>query len=96
MTTSQKQFSSECLQLSEPSVRKCPTKFIGKHLYQSLFLIKTLAFIYSAIWLKKRVRPAQVFSCEWFCEVFNDTYFKEQLCVTPSGFSPPKLLHFTC
>ena len=56
MTTSQKQFSSECLQLSEPSVRKCPTKFIGKHLYQSLFLIKTLAFIYSAIWLKKRVR----------------------------------------
>ena len=42
------------------------TKFKGKHLCQSLFLIKTLA---------------QVFSCE-FCEISKNTFFTEHLWTT--------------
>ena len=51
-------------------------KFTGKHLCQSLFLIKNCNFI-------KTETLAQVFSRE-FCEIFWNTFFTEHLWVTAS------------
>ena len=53
------------------------TKFTGKHLCQSLFLIKLIKI------LLIQVAVVQVFFCE-FCEIFNNTFFKEHLRVAAS------------
>ena len=47
------------------------TKFTGKHLCQSLFLIKLKTFL-------KKEALTQVFSCK-FCEIFKYTFFTEDL-----------------
>ena len=47
------------------------TKFKGKHLYQSLFLIKLHAWACNFI---KKETLAQVFSCK-FCQILKNTYF---------------------
>ena len=49
-------------------------KFIGKHLYQSLFCNK-VAGLRPATFLKKEAL-VQVFSCE-FCEIFKNIFFIE-------------------
>ena len=58
------------------------TKFTGKHLYQSLFLIKLQA---SDLQLYGKETLAQVFSCE-FCEIFKNTFFTGHLWATASGY----------
>ena len=55
-------------------LKKCP-KFIGKHLRQSLFLIK-LQVSSLLLYLKRNL--ARVFSCE-FSESFRNTCFTEHL-----------------
>ena len=54
------------------------TKFTGKQLYQSLFLIKLQAFI-----LKKTL--ARVFSCEFY-EISKNNFFTEHLWTTASVY----------
>ena len=55
----------------EKGVSKNFAKFTGKHLRQSLFLIKLQAWGLQLYW---KETLTQVFSCE-FCELFNDTFF---------------------
>ena len=55
------------------------TKFIGKHLCQSLILINFFNFI-------KKETLTQVFSCE-FCEIFKNTFFTEHLWTTKKNAS---------
>ena len=54
------------------------TKFIGKHLYQSLVFNKVAGFSF----VKKEIL-AQVFSCKP-CEISRNTFFTEHLCTTAS------------
>ena len=62
----------------EKGVLKYFAKFTGKHLCQSLFLIKLQAFI-----LKETL--AQLLSCE-FCEIFKNTCFYRTTPVAASDF----------
>ena len=59
------------------------TKFTGKHLCQSLFLIKLQV---SACNFIKKETLAQVFFCE-FCEISKNTFFIEHLRNTASPLS---------
>ena len=62
-------------------------KFTGKHLCQSLFLIKLQASgLQQACNFIKKKTLAQVFSCE-FCEISKNTFFTEHLWTTASVFS---------
>ena len=56
------------------------TKFTGKHLCQSLFLIKLQAKACNFI---EKETLAQVFSCK-FCKSFKNTFFTEHLGETAS------------
>ena len=56
------------------------TKFTGKHLCLTLFLIKLQP---SDLQVFKKETPTQVFSRE-FCEIFRDTIFTEHLRTTAS------------
>ena len=62
----------------EKGVLRNFTKFTGKQLYQSLFLIKLQAFI-----LKKTL--ARVFSCEFY-EISKNNFFTEHLWTTASVY----------
>ena len=53
-------------------------KFTGKHLRQSLFLIKLPATLFI-----QKETLTQVFSCE-LCEIFKNTFFTEHLRVAAS------------
>ena len=55
-------------------------KLTGKHLCQSLFLIKLQAYSLQLYWKRP---PAEVFSCE-LCNIFQTTSFTEDLRETPS------------
>ena len=58
------------------------TKFAGKHLCQSLFLIKLQASVCNFV---KKETLAQVLSYE-FCEISKNTFFTEYLWATASAF----------
>ena len=63
---------------SKKGVLRNFTKLTGKHLCQSLFLIKLQAI--------KKETLAQVFSCE-FCEISKNTFFHRTPLVAASGSS---------
>ena len=66
--------ASESFRSSRPEVfckkdvLKNFSKFTGKHLFQSLFLIEFFNKLF------KKKTQTQVFSCE-FCEIFKNTFF---------------------
>ena len=62
----------------QTGVLKMYTKFTGKHLCWSLFLVN-----YSNLQLYEIETPTKVFSCE-FCKTFKNTYFIEHLWATVS------------
>ena len=68
--------ASESFRSSRPEVfckkdvLKNFSKFTGKHLFQSLFLIEFFNKLF------KKKTQTQVFSCE-FCEIFKNTFFME-------------------
>ena len=73
--------STACMKTTRGSQRRCSlrkgvfrsfTRFTGKHLSQSLFLIKLLV---SACNFIKKGALAKLFSCE-FCESSKNTFFK--------------------
>ena len=57
-------------------ILKSFSKFTGKHLCWSPFLIKLQAF--RPVFFLKKETPAQVLSYE-FCEIFKNAYFTEHL-----------------
>ena len=63
-------------------------KFTGKHLCQSLFLIKIQA---SGLQLYQKENLAQVFSCE-FCQISKNTFFTEHLLTMTASESRQKQL----
>ena len=67
-------------------VRKTFAKFTGKHLFQTLFLIKLQA---SELQVFITETLAHVFSCDSceFCETFKNTFFTERLPTTASVIS---------
>ena len=58
-------------------------KFTGKHLWQSLFLIRLQASGFRPGTLLKKETLVQVLSCE-SCEIAKNTFFKEHLRTTAS------------
>ena len=75
-------FSTKILTLAIASFLKNFAEFTGKHLCQSLFLIKSLT---------------HVFSCE-FCEIFKSTFFYRSLLVAASVYvyfiwDPPSICY---
>ena len=82
--------STACMKTTRGSQRRCSlrkgvfrnfTRFTGKHLSQSLFLMKLLV---SACNFIKKGALAKLFSCE-FCETSKNTFFTEHLWTTASG-----------
>ena len=66
--------------LYKKGVFKSFVKFTGKHLYKSLLFNKVAGL---ACNFSKKDTLAQVLSCE-FCEIFKNTFFKENLRTTIS------------
>ena len=77
-----KQSTSHPEVLCKKGILKNFTKFTGKHLCQSLFLNKIVGQSPVCNPIKKKTMT-QVFSCE-FCEIFKNTFFKENLWITAS------------